>query len=292
MKRGWTSAPQRRKALWQGLAGSVCAGVLLLPASPAMAQGGTVTGDKTVSATDIPCDGSTNVTVTVNGQTGIAGQPVDIMLVLDRSGSMQGQPFADLKAGANAFVDIIDQATDSALNGVIANGSRVGVVSFSDNATVNQPLTSNAGAVKSAINGLSANGNTNHSAAFQTAQAQLAGSQPTNKKILIMFTDGETTVGGNPNGVAAAARAAGTEIYAIGLGDADVAALNNWATDPDSQHVFVAPDSSQLQAIFQAIGAAIVVPAATNVQVADTVSSHFAVTNPCSPPGWSPRSGC
>ncbi len=54
MKRSWTDASGRRKALWRGLAGSVCAGVLLLPASPSLAQGGTVTGDKTVSATDIP----------------------------------------------------------------------------------------------------------------------------------------------------------------------------------------------------------------------------------------------
>lgn len=290
MKPSWTVALGRPRALW-AMAGAVCAGALLLPASPSLAQGGTVTGDKTASATDIPCNGSTNVTVTLNGQTGIAGQPADIMLVLDRSGSMQGQPFADLKTGADSFVDIIDQATDNALNGVIANGSRVGVVSFSDTAVVNQPLTSSAGAVKSAVNGLAVGGNTNHNAAFQTAQAQLAGSQPTNKKILIMFTDGDTTVGGNADAAAAAARSAGTEIYTIGLGQVNVGELDNWATDPDNQHVFLTPNSSQLQSIFQAIGAAIVVPAATNVQVVDTVDNAFAITSPSASKGSVSQAG-
>jgi uncharacterized protein YegL len=279
VQRFWTSAPSRRSHLWRGVVGSVCAGVLLLPGSAATAQGGTVTGTKTVSDTDISCNGSTNVTVTLEGQTGISGQPADIMLVLDRSGSMQGAPIANLKSGALSFVDIIDEGTDNALNGLIANGSRIGVVSFADSATVNQPLTGDAGAVKSAINGLGASGATNHSAAFQVAQAQLAASQPANQKILIIFTDGVTTVGGDASDDAAAARAAGTEVYAIGLGSVNVGELNDWATDPDSQHVFIAPSAGQLEAIFQAIGAAIVVPAATNITVVDTVNSHFAVSN-------------
>ena len=278
MQRFWKYAPSRQSLLWRGVVGAACAGAFLLAGSGAMAQGGTVTGTKTVSDTDIPCNGSTNVTVTLQGQTGISGQPADIMLVLDRSGSMQNA-MANLKSGASAFVDIIDEGTDSALNGLIANGSRIGVVSFASSATVNQPLTNDAGAVKSAINGLVASGDTNHSAAFQVAQAQLAASQPANQKILIIFTDGVTTVGGDASDDAAAARAAGTEVYAIGLGSVNGGELHDWATDPDDQHVFIAPSAGQLQAIFQTIGAAIVVPAATNITVVDTVNSHFAVSN-------------
>ena len=44
----------------------------------AVAAGGTVTGTKTLGATDIPCGGSVPVTVTLDAQTGIAGNPVDI----------------------------------------------------------------------------------------------------------------------------------------------------------------------------------------------------------------------
>lgn len=241
---------------------------------------GTVTGDKSLGTTDIQCGGTVPVTVTLNAETGLAGNPADIELVLDRSGSMQGQPFLDLQAAAKSFVDIIDQATDGSLNGVIANGSRVGVVSFATGASVDVSLTGDATAVKSAIDSLIASGNTNHSAAITTAQAELAGSAPANAKKMIIITDGETTVGGDASPAAAGARAAGTEIFGIGLRVTSFEAeIKDWTTDPDDGvHYFFAPDSGQLQQIFATIGAAIVVPAATNVQVVDTVGPQFSVS--------------
>jgi uncharacterized protein YegL len=245
----------------------------------ALAAAGTVTGNKTLSATDIACNGSTDVTLTLEGETGIAGNPVDIMLVLDRSGSMSGQPLADLKTGANAFVDIIDEATDGALDGVIANGSRIGMVSFASNATLNRPLTTDANAVKSGINSLNASGATAIGDGINLGQSQLAASNPTSEKVMIVFTDGENNTGANPTTAAANAKAAGTEIFVIGLGSINVAQLNSIASDPDSEHVRIAPNSAQLQAIFEAIGAAIVVPAATNITVVDTVDDHFSVSN-------------
>jgi uncharacterized protein YegL len=268
--------PARRIAAAAGLA----LAMLGATSGSASAAAGTVTANKTLSATDISCSGSTDVTLTLQGETGIAGNPVDIVLVLDRSGSMVGAPLANMKTGANAFVDVIDEATDGVLDGVIANGSRVGVVSFSDNATVNEPLTTNAGALKSDINALVASGGTNHTAAINTAQAQLAGSNPASEKVMIIFTDGQS-VPSSANGLAAAnaAKAAGTEIFAIGLGSVNVGQLNAWASDPDSEHVFIAPSSADLEAIFEAIGAAIVVPAASNITVVDTVDDHFGVSN-------------
>lgn len=250
----------------------------LATTTTATAAGGTVVGAKSLGATDIACGGSVPVTVTLDAQTGISGNPVDIELVLDRSGSMQGQPIADLKVAAKAFVDIIDEATDGSLDGVVANGSRIGVVSFASAATVDTGLTSDANAVKAAIDALVANDLTNHSAAISTGQAQLAGSAPGNAKKMIVMTDGETTTGGDASDDAAAARAAGTEIFGIGLGNVIEAEIRDWTTDPDSSHYFFAPDSSQLQAVFEAIGAAIVVPAATNATVVDTVAPQFSVS--------------
>lgn len=254
-------------------------------AGTALAQGGTVTGTKAVSPSNIQCNGATQVTLTLDAETGLAGDPEDIVLVLDRSGSMAGAPLAALKTAANTFVDIIDEATDGTLDGVIANGSRVGIVSFADTASLNQALTTNATALKTAINGLAASGLTNHSAAISLAQSTLAGSEPTNSKQMIIFTDGMTTVGGDGQAEAAAARTAGTEIFAIGLGTVNNAQLNGWATDPDADHVFIAPNAADLEDIFEAIGAAIVVPAATNVSIVDTVDSHFAVTAPVASKG-------
>jgi uncharacterized protein YegL len=269
----------RKVSAWL-VAALITAVAVTSAATTALGQGGTVSGSKTLSATDIQCDGSLTVTLTLDAQTGLAGDPEDIVLVLDRSGSMAGAPLAALKVAASQFVDIIDLATDGLLNGVIANGSRVGVVSFSATATVDQPLTTDALALKTTINALTSSTTTNHTDAIETAQAELAGSMPTNTKQMIIFTDGVSEPAG-ANGLTAAtnAKAAGTEIFAIGLGNSiNVAQLQAWASDPDATHVFIAPTPADLDAIFEAIGAAIVVPAATNITVVDTVDSHFSVS--------------
>ena len=251
---------------------------LILGGSPTAFAQGTVSGDKTLSSTDIQCDGSTEVTLTLNAQTGLAGDPEDIVLVLDRSGSME-DALPALQDAAIRFVDLIDEATDGVQDGVIAHGSRIGLVSFADSASLDVALTTDTNAVKDAINALTADGGTNHEAAFNTAQAQLAGS--TNTKQMIFFTDGVTTVGDDASDEAAAAKAAGTEIFVIGLVGAtgiDEAELQDWATDPDSEHFFETTNPEDLQAIFEAIGAAITVPAATNVVVVDTVNNHFSAS--------------
>lgn len=242
----------------------------------ALNSSGTVTGDKTVNPTDIQCNGTTTVTLSLTGQTGISGTATDIMLVLDRSGSMSGTPLADLKTAANIFVDMIDEATDGLLDGLIANGSRIGVVSFATDATLNVSLTSDASLIKSSINGLVAGGLTNHEDAISLAQSQLAAGGSSNR-IMIIMTDGQTTIDGNGQAEATDAKLAGTEIYAIGLGSVNVSQLNGWATDPDADYVFITPDSSELEQIFEAIGAAIVVPAATNISVVDSISDHYTI---------------
>lgn len=250
-----------------------------------------VTGDISVSPSSLSCKQSTDVNVKLTGQAGITQNPTDVMLVLDRSGSMGGTPIGNLKTAANKFIDIIDEGSDGQLDGVIANGSRVGVVSFADNATTNKVLSTNATDLKNTINSLAVGGLTNHEAAFQTAQTQLSASSPSNKKIMIMFTDGLTTVGGSPDNDAANARAAGTEIYSIGLGSVNTGQLNNWATDPDSGHVFITPNASALESIFKGVGAAIVSPAATGISINEKVNSNFSVSNVNATKGTSTSTG-
>ncbi|MBA0125098.1 VWA domain-containing protein [Haloechinothrix sp. YIM 98757] len=267
----------RRTAGRSGVVALATFAAVTLVAGTASATGGTVTGDKSLGEDAIDCGGTVPVTVTLDGEDGIAGEPADSMLTLDRSGSMDGEPLSDLKSASKLFVDILDESTDGDENGQIAHGSRAGVVSFADDATVDQTLTSLTAPVKTAIDGLSAGGLTNHKAAFETAQAELEADEPGNNKFMIMFTDGMTTTGGDPDSAADAAKAAGTEIFTIGLGDVDESALEDWASSPD--HVFITPDSDDLEEIFAEIGAAIVQPAATDVEVVDTVSSDFSISN-------------
>ena len=207
------------------------------------------------------------------------------MLVLDRSGSMMGTPLADMKLGARTFIDIIDQATDSSQDGQIGSGSRLGIVSFSNTATADTQLITSVDTLKAAVDSLAAAGSTNHADAF-TKAAQLFDPASPNAKVMVLFTDGNTTTGGPPAPAAAAARAQGITIYCIGLigsDGLDVSALNHWATDPDASHVAVTPDAADLEALFGELAANISKPGATDIVIHETVQPDFVITSILSP---------
>ena len=240
---------------------------------------GIINSSKSIGGiTTIPCQGDLNVTIGITAAPDITANPTDIVLILDRSGSMEGQPLADMKTGVNTFIDIIATATDGAPD-EIGSGSHIGIVSFADTAVQNTGLITSVSDLKAAAASLNAGGLTNHGDAFTQATALLSASA--NHRVMVMFTDGETTTGPNPSPIAAAARAMGITIYCIGLiGNTgiDVNALNDWATDPDVTHVAVAPDSSDLEQIFADLAANISVPGATNIVIDETLNPDFVIT--------------
>ena len=209
---------------------------------------GVLNANKKIDVSQIDCEGTMRVTLASSAAPDISSNPTDIVLVLDRSGSMSGSPLANLKLGAKTFIDIIDEATDSSKDGNIGSGSRIGIVSFSEQATDNTQLITSVAALKAAVDGLAAGGSTNHADAFTKAIGLFDPASP-NGKVIVMFTDGKTTSGPPPAPVAAAAKAAGIVIYCIGLvgtDGVDVGTLNEWATDPDASHVAVTPDAADL----------------------------------------------
>ena len=210
---------------------------------------GVTNSNKTTNLTRIDCDGTFELTLALTAAPDIVSNPTDIVLMLDRSGSMSGAPLANLKNGAKKFIDIIDEATDDTQDGCIGSGSRIGIVSFADTATQNTALISSVSSLDEAVDSLVAGGDTNHADAFERAAA-LFDPTSSNKKVLVMFTDGKTTAGPDPSPVAAAARAQGITIYAVGLIGSegiDPSVLNDWATDPDATHVAVTPDAADLE---------------------------------------------
>ena len=242
---------------------------------------GVTNSNKVIDQDRIDCDGSLRVTLAVTAAPDIISNPTDIVLVLDRSGSMAGEPLSAMKVGAKAFIDIIDEATDSSKDGQIGSGSRMGVVSFSSTAAADTQLITSVATLKNAVDGLTAGGSTNHADAF-TKAIELFDPSSSNAKVIVLFTDGNTTAGAPPAPVAAAARAQGITIYCIGLigsDGLDIDALNNWATDPDASHVVVTPDLSELEDLFEDLAANITKPGATNIQIREMVTPDFVITS-------------
>lgn len=241
--------------------------------------------DKRISASQIPCDGTLKVTISLTAKPDIQDHPADVVLVLDRSRSMAGAPLASMKAGAKTFIDILAESTGGSQDGQIGGGSRIAVVSFASTATKDTQLITSVAALKAAVASLTAAGSTNHADAF-TKAGELFDPSSSAQKIIVLFTDGKTTIGPPPAPVAAALRDSGVVIYCIGLTGSDgidVATLHEWATDPDSEHVAVTPDPAELEELFADIAQSISKPGATGIVVDEVVHSDFQITSILTP---------
>lgn len=208
--------------------------------------------EKTVTANG---DGTYKVALNVTGaksaDTGaiVTNQPLDIVLVLDVSGSM-----ADNLSGGPKKIDALKTAVNGFINATAAENAkitdqsqrnRIALVKFAgtektsvgndfyrkDGYSYNYTqivsnLTDEVSGLTSTVNGLSASGATSADYAFNRAQAALTYQPRANaKKVVIFFTDGEPNHGrGFDPDVAATAvnkakslKDAGTTIYSIGV---------------------------------------------------------------------------
>lgn len=252
-------------------------------------KGGYIVGisntNKTLSKDNIKCNETFKIQLSLTGEPDIVSNPTDIVLILDRSGSMAGSPLANLKNGANKFIDIIDEATDSTQDGQIGHGSHIGIVSFANTATQDTQLITSVTDLKAAVNNLTADGLTNHADAFTKAY-QLFDSSSTNAKVIVMFTDGKTTAGQPPAPIAQAIKAQNVIIYCIGLsgnGGIDQQALKDWASDPDSAYVAITPNDEELEDLFEDLAKNIAKPGGTNIILTDHVLPCFKIISVSSP---------
>lgn len=246
---------------------------------------GVTNSNKELSVSSIHCGDSFKVKLSLTAAPNIITNPTDIVLALDRSGSMSGSPFANLKNGAKKFIDIMDEATDGTQDGQIGFGSRIGIVSFAGTAVQNTQLITSVDDLKAAVNSLSASGQTNHADAF-TKATQLFDPNSTNARVIVLFTDGRTTAGGNATPVAVAAKAQGIIIYCIGLTGSDgidEQSLNTWASSPSSSYVAITPDDQELETLFEDLAKNIAKPGATNIVINEEVNPCFQITSISNP---------
>lgn len=109
------------------------------------------------------------------------------MLLLDVSGSMQGEPLAQVIRSAQLLADILP------------DGDMLGVVAFDSNAhTIAEPRPLDGGvraATKAALAMLRANSGTNLSAGLSRAALLLPPRKPDERQLLLVLTDGQANEG-------------------------------------------------------------------------------------------------
>jgi Flp pilus assembly protein TadG len=128
--------------------------------------------------------------VAVNSVGAAQKNNVQIMLVLDRSGSMAGSPETDLQNAAKAFIAYYEGTQ---------NVDQIGLVTFATSVTVNYPLGINFYTpILNALNAMQATGATNTEDALAQAGANLPDQtqvSPANRvqQYIVFFTDGHPT---------------------------------------------------------------------------------------------------
>lgn len=114
--------------------------------------------------------------------------PADIVLVMDKSGSMKGDLDSNAQEAANALANKLLTTDNSDLSK--DRQVRMAVVTFSTNASLKRPFTTNASEINNAVKG-DPKGGTNWEAALKQAN-DLQG-RPGVKKHIIFLSDGDPT---------------------------------------------------------------------------------------------------
>jgi molecular chaperone DnaK (HSP70) len=133
---------------------------------------------------------------------------IRVLLLIDVSASMTGQPLSEAQTAAREFLSKCDFTT-----------TEVGLVSFSTLIALQTPATSNVRRLQAAVHRLEAEGSTNLTDALEMARGQLVSGD--RRRYIVILTDGYPDAPESAVEQAAAARQAGIEIVAIGTGDAD-----------------------------------------------------------------------
>ncbi|WP_417570957.1 Spy0128 family protein [Parolsenella catena] len=248
--------------------------------------GGTMTiekGDSDFLTSLSAISSTSNLTMT-------SSTPLDIVLVLDASGSMKenmgwsGTTKMDaLKAAANAFVDEIAKANEGIDDPTMQH--RVSVVKFASDSTdrVGNDFTYSGynysqrmigltactqdgkGTITSQINALWPSGATRADYGMSQAQKALNDARPGAKTVVVFFTDGTPTksdsfsksVANSAVSTAKALKDGGTTIYTVGIqsGANPSADPNNWTTTNENKFLHAVSSNYPAATKYDELGA-------------------------------------
>lgn len=170
--------------------------------------------------------------------------PMDVLLLMDSSGSMAGEPIKQAKSAAKGFVE------------ALGPNDRVAVISFADTVKLVQDYTTDRAQTNAAIDGLTAKGNTALYDATAAA-AFKAGTSPSSRRAVILLSDGAQAgvkMVTTRDQAIAAATGVGVPFFAIGEGkDIDRAYLTQLGSVSKGRYL-EAPKLSDLSGLYASIG--------------------------------------
>jgi VWFA-related protein len=185
-----------------------------------------------------------NTTVVSADLASSGNLPLDVLFVMDTSGSMAGEPIARAKEAAKELI-----------SGLAAN-DRVSLLSFADEVRLVQDYTVDRAAVDGAIDGLAARGNTALYQATANTAIKLTTSTASRRAVIFLSDgaqDGVAPTIGRDEAVAAAA-GIGVPFFAIGEGRAiDREYLQRLAEVTHGRYL-EAPNPRELGALYASVG--------------------------------------
>ncbi|XP_009462490.1 PREDICTED: matrilin-3 [Nipponia nippon] len=169
--------------------------------------------------------------------TACKNRPLDLVFIIDSSRSVRPEEFEKVKIFLSKMIDTLD---------VGERTTRVAVMNYASTVKVEFPLRTyfDKASMKEAISHIEPlSAGTMTGLAIQTAMDEVfteeMGTRPATfniPKVVIVVTDGRPQ--DQVQDVAASARMAGIEIYAVGVDRADMQSLRIMASEPLDEHVF------------------------------------------------------
>ena len=190
-----------------------------------------------------------DISVTENGQPvdaeviGLSDETIDVVLAIDVSGSMAGEPLAQAKVAASQF---LDELPDSA---------RAAIVSFGNDAELRSGFTTDRSQSQQAIAALSEGGETALYDGVTLAAEQVNASEAARSAVVVLSDGADTVSESSLEAAVGALTGTDTDFFAVSLqsGEADEAALAALAQAAGGR-VVPATDPAALAAAYVDLG--------------------------------------